>query len=63
MSKCTIIQSLSMWYNNEDWIKIEVNYIIEEKVIIEIEISELYCRKQSTYRILSIIFISIGDWI
>jgi len=63
MSKCTMTQSLSIWNNNEDWIKIEVNYIIKEKLIIEIEISELYCRKQSTYRILSIIFIYIGDWI
>jgi len=63
MSKYTITQSLSIWNNNEDWIKIEVNYIIEEKVLIEIEISELYCRKQSTYRILSAIFIYIRDWI
>jgi len=61
MFKCMIIQSLFIWNNDGYWIKIEVNYIIEEKLLIEIKISELYYRRQDTYRILSTIF--IGDWI
>ena len=49
-------QSLSIWNNNGDWIKIEFNYIIEEKLLTEIETSKLYYRRQYTCRILSITF-------
>ena len=45
-----------MWNNDRDQIKIGVNSIIENKVLMEIRTSKLHYGRQSTCKILSAIF-------
>ena len=49
-----------MWNNDRDQIKIGVNSIIKNEVLMEIRTSKLYYGRQSTCRILSAIFIEKG---